>query len=226
MGLLQQLEETLLQKLKSIFEPVISPLLKLWNIIKGFFTAVIDVIPETVTLVKDVIAEVNAWRHFKQGISFKTGVINLHSVRQHIEDLINELIDAWNSLKDLFTSGFKMPLRGVQEAADACEEVVTAFEDFFGKFGLKEGLSKLGSTLEKAGGKIFEILALIQAVAEEALKVVRELQSIVNAIRDVRLTFQTGEGLFLSQANRRKKIQLTDGSFRKIRLGKLAPSGN
>ncbi len=221
MGLIQQLEDRILQAITSFLQPVLGPIQKLWGIIKGFFTALIDVIPETITLVKGTIAEVNEWRNFKEGISFTRGVINLQSVRDHIEDLITELITAWKSLVDLFTSGFKMPLRSVKEATDAVEEVVTGFEDVFGKFGLKEGLKRLGAVLEKAGGKVFEVLALVQAVAEEALKVVRELQSILNAVKDVRETFQTGKGLFLSQTNKRKTLKLEDGSSIRIRVGNL-----
>ena len=221
MGLIQTLEDRLLAAIKEFFRPVIEPLTRFWNIIKGFFTALIDVVPETIQLVKDIIAEVNAWRHFKQGISFKSGVINLQSVRDHIEDLIGEIIDAWSALRDLFTSGFKLPYKSIQEAVDAAEEVVTAFEDFGGRFGLREFLGKLGAKLERAGGKVFEVLALVQAVAEEALHVVRELAAIVKAIRDVRETFQTGEGLFLSQKNKRRTLKLADGSSIKIRVGNL-----
>jgi phage-related protein len=220
-ALLDTLEAKLLQVIKNFFAPVIGPLQKLWNILKGFFTALIDVVPETIQLVKSTIAEINAWRTFKEGISFKSGVINLQSVKDHIGDLVQELIDAWHALVDLFTSGFKLPLRGVQEAADAAEEVVTAIEEFGGKFGLREFLANLATKLEKAGGKVLEILALIQAVAEEALKVVRELQTIVNAVRDVRTTFQTGEGLFLSQKNPRRVETLQDGTKIKIRVGNL-----
>ncbi len=160
MGFFDQIEASILSLLSRLFQPVITPLTKLWNIIKGFFTALIDVIPETISLVQSVIAEVNAWRTFKQGINFKSGVINLQSVRSHVEDLIQEIVDAWNSAKDLFTSGFKLPIHGVQEAADACEEVVAAFEEFGGRFGLREFLANLGSKIEKAGGKVFEILVM------------------------------------------------------------------
>lgn len=221
MGLLQDIENRLLQAIGRLLQPVIDPLKKLWNIIKGFFTAVIDLIPATIKLVKSIIDEVNAWKNFKEGINFKSGVISLKSIKDHVEELIQEIITAWKSLVDLFTSGFKMPLRGVQEAADACDEVVTAFEDVFGKFGLREGLAKLGTVLEKAGGKIFEILAIIQAVAEEALKVVNELQSIVDVIRDIREAFQTGSFLFLKQNNPRRLVTLDDGTTMKIRVGNL-----
>lgn len=221
MGLIQEIENRLLDLLGRLFAPVIEPLTKLWNIIKGFFTALIDVIPETIKLVQDIISEVQAWRHFRQGISFKTGVVNLQSVKDHVEDLVGEMVTAWRSLVDLFTSGFKMPLKSVQEAVDAVDEVVVGFEQVFGKIGLREGIKRLGAVLEKAGGKVFEVLALIQAIAEEALKVVRELQSIVDATRDVRTTFQTGEGLFLKQTNPRKVVQLSDGGTIKIRVGNL-----
>lgn len=221
MGLLQTLEDRILAAVKSFFAPVVTPLTKLWNVLKGFFTALLDVIPETIALVKSAIAEIQAWRTFREDISFKSGVVNLQSVKDHISDLVQEVVTAWRSLVDLFTSGFKMPARAVSEAVDATEEVVVAFEDFFGKFGLTEFLQRLGPTLEKAGGKVFEVLALVQAVAEEALKVVRELQSIVDAVRDVRETFQTGRGLFLKQTNPRKTVHTTDGQTLKIRVGNL-----
>lgn len=224
MGLIQDIESRLLSAIKKLFEPVITPLVKLWNILKGFFAAIIDLIPETIQLVKDVIFEVNAWRQFRQNISFKSGVINLQSVRDAIEDLVQEFIDAWHALVGLFTDGFKLPLKSVSEAADAAEEVVVAFEDFFGKVGLREAIQKLSTSLEKAGGKALEILAIIQAVAEAALRVVRQLQTIVNAARDARELFQTGKGLFLQQNNRRRVLKLDDGTSIKIRLGNLHPA--
>lgn len=221
MGLLQDIENRLLDAIKAFFAPVVTPLTKLWNILKGFFTAIIEVIPETIDLVNLIISEVFEWKNFKQGISFGSGVVNLQSTKDHIQELLDEIVTAWNSAKDLFTSGFKLPLRGVQEAADACEEVVTAFEDFFGKFGLTEFLQRLGPTLEKAGGKVFEVLALVQAVAEEALKVVREIRSIVDAAKDIRETFQKGKGLFLKQTNPRRTLRLSEGGSIKIRVGNL-----
>ncbi len=222
MALLDSIETRILSAVSGFLQPIFAPLQRFWNALKGFFTALIDVVPETVTLVKSVISEINAWRTFRSGVNFNTkGVISIATAKAQIEDLIGEIVDAWSALVELFTSGFKLPVRGVSEAADALEEVVTAFEDVFGKFGIRQGLSRLGAVLEKAGGKVFEVLALIQAVAEEALKVVRELQAIVNAVRDVRDLFQTGGGLFLKQTNPRRVEKLADGSSIKIRVGNL-----
>ena len=221
MGLIQDIENRIFELVKRLLAPVITPVQKLWGILKDFFTALIDVIPETVSLVKLVISEVIAWRNFREQINFKTGVVSLQSVRDHILDLIDEITGAWRAVVDLFTSGFTLPLKSVTEAAEAAEEVVTAFEDFFGKFGLREFLEKLVPKLKKAGGKVFEILALIEAVAEEVLKVVRELNTIVTAVKDVRETFETGEGLFLSQKNPRRIVTLADGTKMKLRVGNL-----
>lgn len=221
MGLIQTLEDRLLAAIKRFFAPVISPLQKLWSVIKSFATALINVIPDTISLVQLVISEVKAWKSFKEGINFKTGVINLQSARDRIEQLIQEILDAWSALEGLFTDGFKLPLKSVNEMAEAAEEVVVAFEDFFGKFGLREFLSRLSSTLEKAGGKVLEVLALLEAAAEAALRVVHQLTAIVTAVKDVRETFQTGEGLFLSQKNPRKVLNLADGSSIKVRIGNL-----
>jgi phage-related protein len=220
-GLLGDLENRLLKAVADFFKPVISPVLKLWKLIKDFFTALIDLIPETIALVQLIISEVKAWKSFRENINFKTGVMNLQSAKDRILQLIDEIKQGWNSLQDLFTSGFKLPIKSVNEAVDALTEVVTAFEDFFGKTGLEVALKRLGSTLEKAGGKVFEVLAIIQAVAEEALKVVREVHDIVQALKDIRETFQTGEGLFLSQKNSRKVVKLEDGTSMRIRVGNL-----
>ena len=221
MGLIQNIEDRILEAVKNFFKPVIGPIQKLWKLIKDFFTALIDLVPETIALVRLIISEVQAWKNFRENINFKTGVINLQSAKERIFQLIDEITQGWKSLVDLFTSGFKLPVRSVNEAVDALTEVVTAFEDFFGKTGLEVALRRLGGTLEKAGGKVFEVLALIQAVAEEALKVVRELHDIVQATKDIRETFETGEGLFLSQKNPRRKVALADGSSIRIRVGNL-----
>ena len=224
MGLLDNLENRLLDAIKRLFSPIISPLTKLWKVIKSFCSALIDVIPDTISLVRLIISEVQAWKSFRQGINFKTGVINLQSAKKRIEQLIQEIVQGWNSLKDLFTDGFKLPIKSVNEMADAAQEVATAFEDFFGKFGLTEFLQRLGPTLEKAGGKVLEVLALLEATAEAALRVVHQINDIVTALKDIRETFQTGEGLFLSQKNSRKVVQLADGGSVRFRVGNLHDS--
>jgi len=223
-GLIQDLEDRLLSLLKRLFAPIITPLEKLWKIIKSFATALINVIPDTISLVKLVISEVQAWKSFKEGINFKSGVVNLQSAKDRLQTIIDDLIAAWNALKGLFTDGFKLPIKSVNEMAEAAEEVAGAFEEFFGKFGLKEFLSRLGPTLEKAGGKVLEVLALLEAVAEAALRVVHQLNTIVTAVKEIRETFQTGEGLFLQQNNKRKVLTLRDGSSIKIRVGSLHDS--
>jgi len=219
-GLIQQLEETLLNKLTALFQPVITPLEHLWNILKSFFTAVIQVVPETIALVQLVRSEVFEWKNFRESINFKAGVINVQSVQDRIQQLIDELVAGWHALVHLFTDGFKITVKPLSDAEEAAAELADLFEGL-GKFGLKDFLTKIGPKLEKAGGKILEVLAIIQAVAEELLKVVRELHDIVQAVKDVRETFETGEGLFLSQKNRRRLVTLDDGSTMKIRVGNL-----
>jgi len=220
-GLFQDIENRLLGLLKQLFAPVVKPLAKLWTVLKSFFTALIDLIPATITLVKDIISEVQEWRSFRQNVSFKGGVINLQSVHDRVSDLLGEVIDAYHAIVDLTTTSFKFPATAASEAAQALEDVLVTFEDFFGDVGLRQFLSKIGTQLEKVGGKVFEVLALIQAVAEGLLKIVNELQTVVNAVRDIRKTFQTGEGLFLKQTNKRKTLALADGGKIRIRQGSL-----
>jgi hypothetical protein len=223
-GLIQDIENRLLDLLSRLLQPVVAPLTRLWEILKGFFTAVIDVIPESTELVKLIYSEVLEWKDFRENANFKGGVINLQSTRNKIEDLIAEAVNAWRSLVDLFTHGFRnVTVRPIEEATEALTDVIDAFGSLE-KLGLKAWLERIGPTLEKAGGKIFEILAVIQAVAEELLRVVRQLRSIVDFTADVRRTFEEGEGLFLKQTNPRRKIKIAEvsgGGEIKIRLGNL-----
>lgn len=220
MGLIQEIEDRLLSSLSHLFEPVLRPLRRLWEILKGFFTAIIQVVPETISLVKLIYSEVNEWRHFRENLNFRTGVINLQSARDRIQQLIDEIVQGWHSLVALFTSGFKISVKPLSDAEEAAAELADLFEGL-GKFGLKDFLAKVGPKLERAGGKVLEVLAIIQAIAEELLRVVRQLHDIVQATKDVRETFETGEGLFLSQNNPRRKVDLADGGAIKIRVGNL-----
>jgi len=222
-GLVQKLEETILQELAKLFSPVLKPLSRLWKILKGFFTAIIDAVPETIHLVKSVIQEVNEWKNFKQGISFTSGVINLQSARAGIENLITEIVAAWAGIKDIFAEGASGSVQPFKAAGEAASELADLF-DSLEKFGLKEFLSKVGPKLEKAGGKVFEILAILQAIAEKVVQMVHDLQSVVDAVRDIRKAFQTGEGLFLKQSNKRKSIALAGGGNMRIRIGSLHSS--
>jgi len=181
----------------------------------------VEVIPATIDLVKSVASEVSEWKNFKENISFTGGVINLQSVKDRIQQLIDEALKAWHSLVDLFTGGFKRVAgKPFEDAQAAAEELESLFEGF-GKLGLSDFLAEIGPKLEKAGGKLFEVLAIVQAVAEELLHVVNDLQSLVDFARDVRQTFESGEGLFLKQTNKRKTLRLESGGSIKIRLGKL-----
>src|ERR1043166_473480 len=215
--------KALTDEITKLLAPITGPLINLCEILKGCFTAIAEVVPETITLVTGIYHQVFAWKDFKQNISFKHGVINLQSAREKIEDTIQQLITAWHSLTDLFTSGFKISVRPITEAAETMEELVSGFETL-GKIGLKDWFSKIGDLFEKVGGKVFEVLAVIQSVAEELLRVVRELQSILDLITNIRETAQTGEGLFLKQTNPRKRLNLDRGGSINIRVGNLHES--
>lgn len=218
MGLLQQLEETILNKLASLFEPVLSPIKKIWSGLKNFFTALIDLVPESISLFKLVLSEIDAWKNFKKGISFKTGVVSLQSARDRIQQLIDEIISAWKAIIGLWKGAKLNPVEQINEAAEGLAELI----EQFGKLGkLSEFLKGILPKIEKVGGKVFEVLAIVQQIAEILLDSVRKLNDIVTAIKDVRETFETGEGLFLSQKNPRKQITLDDGTKMRIRVGGL-----
>src|ERR1043166_4694638 len=89
--------KALTDEITKLLAPITGPLIKLWGILKGFFTAIAEVVPETITLVTGIYHEVFAWKDFKQNISFNKGEINLRSERDKIEDTIQQLITAWQS---------------------------------------------------------------------------------------------------------------------------------
>lgn len=218
--LFQPVIDKLLAQLTALFQPVVGPIQKLWSILKGMFNAIVEVIPATIALVKLVASEVSEWKNFKESVSIK-GVISLSSVQAKIQDLIQEILSAWHSLVDLFTGGFKRVAgKPFEDAAAAAEELENLFSGL-GKLGLSNFLKEIGPKLEKAGGKLFEVLAIVQAVAEELLHVVNDLNDIVVATKDVRETFEHGAGLFLKQTNPRRVVKLEDGTTMKIRVGNL-----
>jgi hypothetical protein len=220
-GLIQDIENSLLNQLAKLFKPVLDPLKRLWDILKRSFDAIVNLIPETIQLIQLVYSEVLEWKNFREEINFKSGVINLQSVRDKILDLVDEMVAAYRALVDIFTGGFKQAtVKPFEDAADAAAELAEVIEGF-GKVGLKDFVTKFGAKLEKAGGKILEVLAIIEVVCESLLKVVRELNTIVTAVKDARETFETGEGLFLPQTNPRKKLDLVGGGSIKIRVGNL-----
>lgn len=217
-ALLDFLEGKILSAVEKFFEPILKPLNKLWTALKSFFTALIDLIPESISLFKLVTSEVVAWKNFKKGINFKTGVINLQSAKDRIQDLIDEIVNAWQAFLGIWRGAKLNPLDQINEASQALADVLEEFANI-GRFG--EFLKNVGPKIEKVGGKVFEVLAIIQQVAELLLDVVRKLSTIITAIKDVRETFQTGEGLFLKQTNKRKSLELMDGTKISVRLGAL-----
>jgi hypothetical protein len=221
MSLIQDIENRLLDALKRLFAPVIGPLTKLWNTLSGMFDAIFNLIPETRDLITSTVEEIQGWRDFRQNIHFKNGVINLKSARQKLTDLLDEAIDAYHALVDLFTQGFKDTVaKPFEDAHEAALELADLLESF-GSIGLRDFIEKFGAKIKKAGGKILEVLAIIEAVAEALLRVVRELQTIVDLSKDLRETVETGEGLFLQQHNPRRTVEVVDGKSLKIRVGKL-----
>jgi len=217
-GLLDDLEQRLFQQLAKLFEPILSPLRRLFSAVKSFFTALIDLVPESIHLVKSIIEEINGWRSFREQINFKTGVISPKSVKDHVQDLIGEIVDSWHALLSIWTGAKLNPISQIEEASTALADVV----EEFGRIGrFAEFLKNVGPKIEKVGGKVFEVFAIIQQIAETILDVVRKLQTVVDTIADIRRTFETGEGLFLKQSNPRKTLTLEDGTKIKIRLGNL-----
>jgi hypothetical protein len=131
--------------------------------------------------------------------------------------LVNEVKEAWASIQDLAKS-FKETVKGGGDPQAEAEEVAADLGDLSnaGESLLKK-LPKLSRGLEKLLG----VVSLIVEAVITWSSAIDDLQSIVDAIRDVRIEVETGDTLFLSQKNKRRVVQLEDGSSIKIRLGNL-----
>src|SRR5215475_5047250 len=140
-----KVESAILKKITDLLSPVLTPLKKLWSILKGFFTAIIQVVPKTIRLVQSIVTEIEAFKTFRKGINFKTGVINLQSARERIEQLVQEVIDAWNAGVAIAKNGLTGSVKPFEAAGEAAEELANLF-DGFGELGLTEFVEKVGDT--------------------------------------------------------------------------------
>jgi hypothetical protein len=210
--------------LSSVYDRVIKflgPVGKLIDAGRKAFLKLRTIVERATVLMDGLIAEFNAWRHFKEDIKFKSRVVNLESAFEKTKALIEGIPKAWNSIVDIVKE-FKGKVLEANPASEA-EELLAPAEDGSGE-GLTAVLKKfpkLAKSLERIGG----VLVLVLDALESISKTIDDLQSILDEISALRREIESLDTIFLTQHNKRKRIKLADGKSIRIRLGKLHAAG-
>ena len=164
-----------------------------------------------------VRGEIDAWRHFREDINFRTGVVSLPAAVQATKDLVAGVVEAWHAAVDLFgkVKGKLTESAGPNPTEEA-EQALKDIESSGFKSILKQ-FPKFAKGLEKALG----FVAILVDTLDNLLDAIDDLLAIVNALKDLREEIETGKTIFLQQKNARKTLKLKDGGSIKIRVGNL-----
>jgi hypothetical protein len=166
-------------------------------------------------LVDSILAEIAAWKNFKENVAIRTRVINVKKAIDKTEELWQQIvaakdavIDLWKQLKTKFELG-----------GNPTEEAEEAIKDLE-KSGIRDLLSKFPKLL-KAFEKVLGFVALVADALETIISAIEDLQKIVDALAGLRREVEELDTVFLSQRNPRKTIRLAGGGSIKIRVGNL-----
>jgi phage-related protein len=207
--------DTLLTPILNAIKTLLGPFGKLFDILGRFWENLKTLGSRAQNLIASIIAEVNAWKNFKEDISFRTRVINVKKAIEQTQAFIDQLSAAWTAIKDL-VQNIKTKF---QTAGDPVGDAKAAVDDIesSGFKGLLEKFPKLAKGLEKVLGWV----ALIADTLETISNSIDDLQAILDTITAIREEVETGSTVFLQQKNPRKSLKLSDGSTIKIRVGQM-----
>jgi len=197
----------------------LGPFGKLIEQLKTTFTHLTNIFSDGEKLVDSVVAEVDAWRNFKQDIRFSQRVIQIERAIKKTRDLIEGVPASWRAIVDIFKQ-FKSQLSGEGNPAEDAEAAVEEVETSGGVSALLKNFPALGRALEKVLG----VLALVVQALEAISNTIADLQTIVDELKALRLEIEKLDTIFLSQSNKRKTLKLENGKTVKIRVGKLHAS--
>jgi len=173
--------------------PVIQKLLDLAKKIIGHFTGVFDAAKH---LFDSAQSEFQAWKHFKEDIRFRQRVIVVEHALQKVQDFIQKLVSAWKEILSLIkNASIKLETGGAAEVAEAATGI-----------GLPIA--------------IVNAIVIVVEVLDTVRNLIDTAQDIVDVVTGVR-EFLQGDFLFLQQRNKRKVVNLDDGTTMKIRVGTI-----
>lgn len=211
MSLIESLIQPILDQLKKIF----APFQKLFDLLFHFWDNLKNLLTDANNLVQSVIGEINAWRSFKENISFKNRLVSLPLAYEKTKEFILEIPAAWNAVKDIASE-----IKGkLETGGNPTEEAESALKDIE-ESGFK-GILKQFPKFAKGFEKVLGFIAIVADALESIISGIHDLQTIVNTLRDIREEIETADTIFLPQNNPRRSVKLADGGSIKIRVGKL-----
>lgn len=209
--IIQRLVQPILDKIKA----ALGPFGKLFDLLGRFWSNITNLKANVSTLVSTIVGEISAWRDFKESIAYKNKVINLKSARESVGDFIEQLKQAWLSVKALIEDikgKFETTGNPTEEAEQAIKDIeASGFRDILAKF----------PKLIKGAEKVLGFVAIVADALESIIDAVADLQQIADTCREIREEIQFGKAFFLQQGNSRRTVNLVDGGKMKIRLGNL-----
>ena len=207
MGLLQLLEDKIIQLLQPILRPI-QPLITIFTSLKentiGIFTAGTE-------LTDSIKALLDSIEHFQEKPHVKSRVISLPRIVTNIQELValpGQVVDAfkdlWNTLKNKI-------------------DPETAFdvEELEGLEDLRAIVTKFGSAIAEGFEKFLGIFALIVDSLVAIRSSITDIQTLVDAAQTVVDDLTNLDLVFLPQNNPRKTLALEDGGTIRIRVGNL-----
>jgi hypothetical protein len=215
MSLIGDIASRLLQPLIDAIKKALGPFGKLFDLLGKFWTNVTSLGSKIQELVNLILGEIEAWKSFRENITFRTRVISLPAAVDHIQQFWDEIKNAWNAVIDLIKQ-----IKGkFQTTGDPTAEAEEAIEDIEGS-GFKTILEKFPK-LAKGLEKLLGFVAIIVDALETIIASVDDLIAIVQALKDIRINIETADAIFLQNKNARKTVKLADGTSMKIRVGNL-----
>lgn len=207
--------ETLLSPFVDQIKKLLAPFTRLFNLLTGFWTNIKSVFTDAQTLVNTVVDEVNAWRNFKENISFKNRLVSLPKAYDQTKEFILQIPEAWHAVVNLFQE-----LKGkLETTGNPTEEAEQAVKDIENS-GFK-AIFKQFPKFAKGFEKVLGFIAIVADALQSIIGAIHDLQTIVDTLRAIREEVETANTIFLKQTNPRRTLKLADGSSIKIRVGNL-----
>lgn len=184
----------LLTLLNGLVARLPAPLQRLWHLLTDFVTRTKTLSADAHTLVANVATELDAIRHFTFQPQWRTRVINVPRLEQAVQDRIGSVTDIANRVRD--------ELATIREKVHA--------QPTFNPSELEDLkiLRRLPQRVVAAAEKLLGWATLILDAVVSIEQLVQDANAIVNDIREIRITIETLDVLFLPQGNPKSTVDV------------------
>jgi hypothetical protein len=197
-------------RLSVLLGPILKPLHAAANLVATFYTNLTNLLSDTQHLADSAIAEYKAIKGFKLGGSaqFKNRVILLPRFNESVSILVSTPEQIFHAVADL-VSLLREKLRTARGESDTAfdpaeSEDLAQLKESFAKLG-----TRLGTKVAKAGERLFIFLGFAVETVNDIHNAIKDMQTIVDAIKTVRTDFESLDAFFLPQGSRKVKTTTT-----------------